>query len=168
MKGKSGMRQQSLAVLALASLLIACSHKPDPVYDTSVVDAGGTLLVEIWASDSCVQTGDTVHLRATVTNKSAKAWQVALKDQPVLDIIVGFNQPKYITRWSDGKAMTPDLTRLELNPGKVKTIEMDWQVPKSGPYGPMASNAQFMYGGKSGVTPLVLIDVGECVGWLGP
>jgi len=46
------------------------------------------------------------------------------KDQPVLDIVISLSNSQ--VRWSDGKPLTRELTRLQLNPGESKTIEMDW------------------------------------------
>jgi hypothetical protein len=123
---------------------------------------GGTLLVETWASDDCVQPGNIVHLRVTITNKGAKTQVIELDDKAVLDIVIG--NPDTGRRWSDGKPLTSDLTRLELGPGASKSIEMDWVVDKD-IVGPVGINAQFIYSERlGGVTPSVLVNVERCPG----
>ena len=108
-----------LLAICLGFLLIGCMHR------SISQKAGGTpYVVEIWASDACPKQGDTVTLRATATNVDPETQVVELKDQPVLDIVVGNLTDGQ--RWSAGKPLTPDLTRLELKPGESKSIEMSW------------------------------------------
>jgi hypothetical protein len=47
------------------------------------------------------------------------------KTRPVLDLVVGGVKGKGFV-WSDGKALNPDITRLELKPGQEKTIDVTW------------------------------------------
>jgi len=91
------------------------------------------LVVEIWASADLVQLGDRVKLRATVTNETnrmstRRVHIVDLKDRPVFDIVVETDMRQVLARWSDGKALTRDLTYIELKPGESRTIEMDYKV----------------------------------------
>ncbi|MGB8646906.1 MAG: BsuPI-related putative proteinase inhibitor [Anaerolineae bacterium] len=86
-------------------------------------------LIQIDANTSCVNRGDTIHLRAHLTNEGPDTYVFQLKDKPVLDLGVILGDVS--AKWSDGKALTPDLTRLELKPGESKTIEMDWVVTGS-------------------------------------
>lgn len=154
-----------LFFFVLALLLSSCS-RAEPVSMTSGVDIGGTLVDEIWAGSDCVQPGDNVQFRATVTNKSATTQVIESKDKPVLDIWIG-SDVAVIAHWSDGKPLTPDLTRLELKPGESKTIEMNWLVQKS-PVG-FSVSARFNYSDRfPPLTPSVLINVGICPGPFGP
>ncbi len=77
------------------------------------------------ADKKCAAVGETLHLKASVTNASSQTKVVELKDRPVFDMIIGTPQGGD-KRWSDGKPLTPELTRLELLPGESKSIEMDW------------------------------------------
>ena len=99
-----------------------------PVIQTATA---GEFVVTMWASDGCPDTGAMVTLRATLTNDSSQTQVVNLNDQPVLDIIIG-NPDRSTVRWSTGKALTPDLTRLELKPTESKTIEMQWKMQWEG------------------------------------
>lgn len=139
---------------------------PKPVSSTSGVDH---TVVEIWASSYCTQPDDKIRLRATVTNNGTQTEFVELTGQPVLDIIVRNQGP--VVRWSDGKSLTPELTRLQLRPGESKTIEMDWIVkqPTSGTV--FSANASFVYDPRAPggpISPGVLISVGICPGPFGP
>ncbi len=80
----------------------------------------------MWASDNCVQPGDIVVLRATVENRTFKTQIFESKDRPVFDLAV--ETGGVTSHWSDGKTLAPDLTRLELQPGQSKAIEMDWKA----------------------------------------
>jgi hypothetical protein len=154
-----------LILIALTLLLSGCYG---PVSTTSGVGIGESssdfIIVEMWASTSCAQPGDTVHLRATATNTSNRVtWTVDMKDEPVFDITAPI-------RWSAGKPLTPDLTHLELKPGESKSIEMDYVVPKR-LSGIVFAQAQFYYMATSPggpVRPGVTIHVLECYGPIGP
>jgi Intracellular proteinase inhibitor len=119
--------------------------------------------VEMWASSGCMHVGDKVHLRATVSNRGPKPQTIDLKDTPVLDIV--FGNPDAGPRWSDGRPLTPDLTRLELKPGESKSIEMDWVAE----YGTKNITAVFRTDRRfPPLEPGVTINVGTCAGFLGP
>ncbi len=149
-------RQIILPMLILALGLVGCGiHIPNPVTTSSVVGiGGGPVVVDVWASDNLVQPGETVKLRATVTNKPTQTFLVDLKDQPVLDIVA--KSQNRVTRWSDGKVLTSDLTRLELQPGESKTIEMDYVARSC--CDAILAYADFRYGG-GGVAPSVIVSV---------
>ncbi len=161
------MRWHLIFVIAvLAFMLLGCSK---PVSSTSGVDIGGTMLVEVWASSDCTQPGDRITLRATVTNHTTKKQVIELTDQPVLDIVVRNQGPP--VHWSDGKLLTPDLTRLELKPGESKAIEMDWTVKSPSSGSVFYVDSYFVYnprapGGPAGSS--VLINVSVCPGPFGP
>lgn len=158
-----------LCVLLL-TFLPSCSRPSHPLSTTRGVGIGdGSLVVEMWASEDCVRPGDTVKLRATVTNTSSKTQVIELHDKPVLDLVIDFNKSTRIgmRRWSDGKPLTPDLTQLELTPGASKSIEMDWVVDE-GKTGPVGINAQFIYSDRVSVVPGILVNVSICSGPLGP
>lgn len=159
-------RQIILPMFVLALGLVGCGgHVPNPVTSSSGVNLGGQgVAVDIWASDQCVQRGDTVALRATVTNKTSKTQIFELKDRPVLDLAV--KAGGVTSQWSDGKTLTSDLTRLELLPGQSKTIGMDWRASYSGTVG---ARAIFYFDAEGPpLAPGVLISVGSCPGVLGP
>ncbi len=74
-----------------------------------------------------------------------------------------------IVRWSDGKLLTPDLTRLELKPGESKAIEMDWVVKQPSSGYVFYADANFVYSTRvPALAPSVTISVGICPGPLGP
>ncbi len=154
------------ALPILAITLLGCLSKP--VSSTSGVDIGGTLLVEIWASSDCTRPGDKITIRATVTNKGSRTQVIELQDQPVLDIWVG-SATSVLARWSDGKTLTPELTRLELKPNESKTIEMDWLIvqPPSGTV--LSFQAPLVYSPRfPPLRPSVLVSVSVCPGPFGP
>lgn len=154
-------------VLVALTLMLSGCYGPK-----STSSIGGDVEVQMWASTSCAQPGDTVHLRATATNRGNRTWTVDTKDEPVLDIITSSDGKP--VRWSDGKSLTPDLTHLELKPGESKTIEMDIVISRnlaSGyPNGFFAiAQAQFYYDARGGqVSPGVMINVWNCPSALGP
>lgn len=118
-----------LLLLVLAISLLGCQHVPKPAISTSTLNLGGEgVVTEIWVSDACPQTGEIITARATVTNETSKTQVFDSKDHPVLDLAVGRVGEGAFPRWSDGKALTPDLTHLELQPGQSKTIQMDLTI----------------------------------------
>ncbi len=146
-------------LLATAFSLAGCRGGP-----VSKENRRGNLFVELWASKSCADYGEIVMIRATATNRDSRPLIVELKDQPVFDIIVGSPVTR-MTRWSTGKPLTPDLTRLELKPGESKTIEMQWIA--SGAEGVTAhfiNDPRYPY---NPVDPNFFIYVGNCPGLLG-
>lgn len=119
------------------------------------------------ASNYCERHGDTVHLRARVSNESPSQRTFELHDKPGLEIVVAFGD--YVTRWSDGKKLSPDLTRLELKPGEAKTIEMDWIATGTASSG--YAVAVFIYNDRPGQqqsasVPLYIVPA--CPGPFGP
>jgi Intracellular proteinase inhibitor len=108
--------------LVVAVLLVGC-RAPRPTSSSSVIEG---IVVDVWASSDCVQAGETVKLRATATNRGVRAFSVELTNRPVFDLVV--KTAGKTVRWSDGKPLTPELTRLELKPGASKTIQMDWKA----------------------------------------
>ncbi len=154
--------------LLVLSFLPSCSRPSHPIRATSSV---GSFLVEMWASEDCVRPGDTVKLRATVTNTSSNTQRIELRDEPVLDIILDHSKSTRIgtRRWSDGKPLTSDLTRLELAPDASKSIEMDWVVDE-GKIGPVGIAAEFRSASQRGgaVGAPIQVNVSNCSGPLGP
>lgn len=149
-------------VLVVISLLLLLGCFSRPVSNSSTINIGGPLVVEMWASSNCAKAGDTINLRATVTNRSNKNWRVELDDQPVFDIIT--SDERGPIRWSDGKPLT-DLTHLELRPGESKTLEMDLIVPRNLQVGFLSAQARYFYSATAPggpVRPGVVIHVGDC------
>ena len=153
----------TLSMLILA--LISCSRPSQPVSSTS--GRNDDLIVDLWASSDCVQVNELVKLRTTVTNHSTKAQVFETKDQPVLDIVFG-NPDSPFQRWSNGKALTSDMTHLELKPGESKSVEMDW-VPDGSRRGGVHVWARFVSPTRPYFqNPSVTVQVQYCVGPLGP
>jgi Intracellular proteinase inhibitor len=148
--------------LLVAILLVGC-RAPKPIKSTS---SAGNIGVELWASSDCVQPGETVKLRATATDEGAQAFSVELTDRPVFDLVV--KTAGKTVHWSDGKPLTPELTRLELKPGASKTIQMDWKVQCCDN---LQVTAPFIYSQKFAddpTSPYILVQVQYCAGPLGP
>jgi hypothetical protein len=135
------IRSSTLTVFCLLALavLIGCSR---PVRGSHGIGGiqGTQVQIAIVASDNCAKQGKTVKLVATVTNLGDSVLTIQLENKPVLDIQVRYETLNGSTtvegkqRWSDGKALTPELVYLQLQPGESKTIEMDWiaQPPTRG------------------------------------
>jgi len=82
-------------VIALGFSQLGCLASPTSVAEGAVREGVG---VELWASERCPRIGETVTLRAKVTNQSTSALVAELKDQPVLDIIITDKEGQH--RWS--------------------------------------------------------------------
>jgi hypothetical protein len=152
-----------LLLLLLPLLLIAACRAAKPIKSTSGISG---MVVELSASSDCVQPSETVKLRATVINSSTKDFKVKLKDRAVFDLVVNTNDR--ITRWSNGKAMTSELTELELKPGQSRMLEMNWQAQCCDI---IRVTAPFIYSENfidDPIAPYVGIHVQNCVGPLGP
>lgn len=166
MNKRISIRLQCSSLILFALLLSSCLHNA-----VSSSGVGGNIGVNMWVSSNCVQPGDTVHLRATATNLGKRTWIVDLKDQPVFDIVLEYDTVvgRRKIRWSDGKLLS-DLTRLELEPGESKTIQMDWIPDQSADGQGVLAFASYIFSSTSygGVTPTVLINVGSCPGMFGP
>ncbi len=75
--------------------------------------------------------GQPVTIRFTVHNSGKERTTIYERTgKPVMDIIAGTSPVREgdppRPRWSDGKPMTTELTRLELKPGESRVIEMIW------------------------------------------
>lgn len=154
--------------LVLAILLGCASAKP--IANATYI---GDLDVQMWANTNCVKPGDILKLRATVTNRGSLVEKIRLDDQPVLDLRISFrtNQGYVTNRWSDGKALTPELTQVELKPGEYKSIEMNWIVDKRAVGGPAYMEAVFIASEHfvdDPIHPSILVNIGSCPGPLGP
>jgi hypothetical protein len=155
------MRYAFVSLLILLSLLGCRASKP--ATSSSVIEG---IVVDVWASSDCVHPGETPKLRATATNHDTITFSVELTDRPVFDLVVRTTDKT--TRWSDGKPLTPDLTRLELKSGKSKTLEMDGPVQCCDS---LMVTAPFIYSPKFAdypATPGVIVNVQHCRGPLGP
>jgi hypothetical protein len=165
-KGTS-VRCKVIASIALGVILLGCLPGGPISNRHGISFNNATYVTEIWASASCVKRGDTLHLRGSLTNTSSETRVFQAKDKPVFDIGVAFGDVK--ANWSDGRTLTPELTRLELKPGESKTIEMDWVITGTAVSG--NAGAIFTYG----VAPrdqvganISLYVVPACPGPIGP
>ncbi|MBI4675495.1 MAG: hypothetical protein HY741_27950 [Chloroflexi bacterium] len=155
MKTTHGIWRTLVAGLILIPGFMGCATKEISNRST------GDYEVVIWASKQCVSRGETVHLRATVTNMRSSSQVIQLDGLPVFDIrIVNGNQ---ITRWSDGKPLTDELTDLVLEPGASKVIEMDWIANSETTRGAIAA-AVLTYDPRPGhqVAPGIPITLDSC------
>ncbi len=126
-------RRNGLFVLSLVAVLLsACLASREPV---SQSDGSRELYVTVWANTKCVNAGDTLIARATVVNNHSQPKVIELADRPVFDLYLGYrgDSGSVLIRWSDGKPLNLDLTRIELKPGGSKNLEINWIVPNPAP-----------------------------------
>jgi hypothetical protein len=119
-----------IVILAVVLTLSACvryGHTEDIHRPVSYAAGSNLFALTVWASDGCPDPDALITLRATVVNQTQQVQVVVLTNQPVLDIVVG-NPDRSTIRWSAGRPLTSDLTRLELGPSESKTIEMQWKM----------------------------------------
>jgi len=109
-------------------LLTACVGWPSPQAGATGLD---DLTLILWVSHRSANVGQPVTIRFTVRNDGKERTTVYERTgKPVMDIIVGTAPTRPGApprpRWSDGKELTSELTRLELKPGESRVIEMIW------------------------------------------
>lgn len=123
----SRLHRVAVTVVVLG-LLVGCI--PSRAVPTMVAYAWvGDLTLNLWTSRYGLSVGESVDIRFTVENVGKKTKVIELADRPVMDISIGFRTmggDQVRIRRSDGREMTPELTRLVLEPGESKTIEMTW------------------------------------------
>ncbi|MGB8648314.1 MAG: BsuPI-related putative proteinase inhibitor [Anaerolineae bacterium] len=107
-------------------VLVGCLSQP-----VKRVQGGNIWNLELWVNSACASPGDTVTARLTLTNVTTTVQTIELKDKAVLDLGLGYgtDQGPKVTKWSDNKPLTPELTQLVLKPSESKMIEMQMQVP---------------------------------------
>ncbi len=125
------MRHYSWLVLIFVAVFLAGCLPSGPVSQSDGVHGAENYTVRIWASTDCPSDNQTITVRARVTNDGPQTEVAQSDDEPVLDILVtplgtGNEEVPGTIRWSDGKSLTPDLTRLELKPGESKSIELQF------------------------------------------
>ncbi len=152
------MRPYAILTFSLLAILLTGCRIPQPVSASSFVD---NLVIQISANADLVQAGQTIKFRATVTNNGPRSEVIDLKDQPVFDLSVEVGPPenRIKTRWSDGKPISADLTRLELKPSESKSIEMDYIAPQCCDH--VSASAYFIYDTRF---PAIRPSVGVWVG----
>ena len=101
--------------------LTACVGWPSPQSNATTLN---TLVLILWTSHRNVNVNQPVTIRFTVKNEGKQMAVYDSGSRPVADILIPGGIPKI--RWSDGKPLTPDLTRLELKPGESRILEMIW------------------------------------------
>jgi len=106
--------------LVFLPLTTAISNPPGP---TSSSSEDGSLTVMV--NKSRVKVGEPVHITFTLKNTDGITRVFQAKRYLVMDIRV-IDGPQAFWQWSQGRELTPDLFRLELNPGESKTIEGVW------------------------------------------
>ncbi|MBI4786652.1 MAG: hypothetical protein HY782_06360 [Chloroflexi bacterium] len=110
-----------LLLLLLPLGLSACVGWPSPQSNATGLD---DLALILWTSHRNVNVNQPVTIRFTVRNEGKQTVVYDRKDKPVADILIPGGFPK--VRWSDGKPLTAELTRLELKPGESRVLEMIW------------------------------------------
>ncbi len=159
------MRRIPSILMSLISLTACLSSQS--LSSTRTISGGSNYTVELWSDTNCAEPGKTVTVRATVVNHGSRKQLVELQKRPVLDIIITDRNGEH--RWSDEKALTPDLTRLELDAGQSKMIEMQWLVQRDS--SPLVASAQFIYDAESvggPLTPSFNVPVAPSCYGLGP
>ncbi len=111
-----------LLFLVTVLFLAGCLGLPWPQSGATTLD---NLLLVLWVSHRSVDVNQPVTIRFTVRNEGKQTVIYDRKDKPVMDILIPGGIPA--VRWSDGKPLTPELSRLELKPGEVRIIEMIWR-----------------------------------------
>lgn len=147
----NAMRLGRILALALFALMLASCLPTGPLIQTKGVHGAANYALQLWQTTLCPQQNQTVTLRAKVTNDSALPEIADAKDQPVFDIIVV--TPSKTIRWSDGKPMTPEFTRLALQPGEFKSIQLQFAYQFGGN---TTASARFVYDGQSPEDVIVL------------
>jgi hypothetical protein len=119
----------TLAVLLVASVFfVSCEQQPSPTFERkSNSRRVGDLGIIVSANRGPVDKGEPVELRFTVVNDGDEKQVIELVDEPVMDIMVCYRLSDDIrVYWSDGREVTAEMRRLELDPGESKTIDMIW------------------------------------------
>lgn len=107
----------------MLGLVVGCIPSRAVATRTAYARVGG-LALNLWTSRYGLSVGESVDIRFTVENIREKTRVIELADRPVMDISISFDDVPI--RWSDGREITPELTRLVLEPGESKTLEMTW------------------------------------------
>ncbi len=140
------MRHYTLLFLIFLALGAVGCLPSGPVSQSDGVHGAENYTVRIWANTDCPSTDQTITLRARVTNDGPQTEVAQADGEPVLDILVSpsgaaEDDKSAAIRWSDGKSLTPDLTRLELKPGESKSIELQFPFRAEG----YSASARFVY-----------------------
>ncbi|MGB8646787.1 MAG: hypothetical protein WCF84_16220 [Anaerolineae bacterium] len=160
------MQIKTILILGiLMFMLVGCFY--GPASESGGMNINGTgYSVTIYVNTSCINRGDILHLNARLTNLGPDTNAFQLKDKPVLDAGVVLGDVR--ASWSDGKALTPDLTRLELKSGESKTIDMDWIVTGTARAGYAGASFTYEDAPNSSVGANVPFFVAPCPGPIGP
>ena len=118
------MKRLILCVLTVL-LLPGCVGWPSPQSRATTLN---TLILKLWVSHGSANVGQPVTIRFTVKNLAEKTVVYERNGKLVMDILIpsyGIEEENW-PRWSKGKPLTPELTRLELKPGESRVLEMIW------------------------------------------
>ncbi len=123
MKGKTWL----LLIVVLASallavcLLVACGGSAEPEENCAEGhDPRNTRTLRICTDKVVYDFGEPVYITFTVTNVSDQSLTWDSGDRAAMDICVRDEC------WSDEQELTPDLTRVTLEPGESRTLEWVW------------------------------------------
>jgi hypothetical protein len=116
-------RKTCFVLLALAlPLLNACEPRENCAEGH---DPLNTHQMRICADKKEYDFGVPISITFTVTNVSDEPLTLDGGDQPALDIDV------WREHWSDGQELTPELTRVTLEPGESRTINWVWPTSQT-------------------------------------
>jgi hypothetical protein len=118
------MFRRVLFICLIALLFCGCLPS-GPVSQTSGVHGAANYTVKVTANTSCPGAGENVIVRAKVSNDGDRPEVAVAMNEPVFDLIVTGRERTI--RWSDGKPLTPELTRLELKPGEFKSVQLEFK-----------------------------------------
>lgn len=132
----------------------------------------GDVLVSLSVGYHSIKVGQPLLIRLTAHNAGKELAVFQTTSKPVLDISIGATRPaedKALPglRWSDGKELTPELTRLELKPGESKTIELTW-MPDEQYDRSIVYITGYLWFEKGGVLNRSNPGITITVGWTGP
>jgi len=121
------MKRLILVLMALTIFLTGCAWPPLGMYapQSGATELGDLTLI-LWASHRSLNVNQPITIRFTARNDGKQTVIYDRRNKPVIGISVG-NMDNPTAQWSDGKPLTPEITRLELKPGESKVIEMIWK-----------------------------------------
>ena len=115
-------RNNWLLVILVLVLLAACGPRENCMAGH---DPLSTHQMRICADKEKYDFGAPIHVTFTVTNISDQPLVLDGGDEAAIDINVKGEH------WSSERELTPDLTRVTLDPGESRTLEWVWPTPQT-------------------------------------
>ncbi len=139
------MSKHLIAFLTLIVFLTGCLGFPWAQSGSNTTD---NVRLSLWVSHHSVRVGQPLQIRFTARNLGNETAIFETQTESVMDINIGVRPlggGGFYVRWSDGKPLTRELTRLELKPGESKTIEMTWTPDERSDYSIVWVDGIFWY-----------------------